>query len=207
MKKQILSVIGILAIAASILAGCSQNSADTDATTQTTTQATTKTVAVNTTVAETTTVSDESTTVSTTVNKESAASTTRAASKTTEKKTSSTTAKRTTKVAAKSTTKKTTTKKQTTTKKKTTTKKNVTAAEVQSQVNAYIRSKGYTVDTSLRPNNSGWSGEISGLQEDLNNGDTLRNCKGYVDIEIANGYPGMALYCYYQGNDFYILYL
>ncbi len=207
MKKQILSVIGILVIAASILAGCSQNSSDTDATTQTTTQATTKTVAVNTTVTETTTVSDESTTVSTTVNEGSATSTTRAASKTTEKKTSNTTAKRTTKAVAKSTTKKTTTKKQTTTKKKTTTKKNVTAAEVQSQVNAYIRSKGYTVDNSLNSGNSGWSGRISTRQDSLNDGTTLKNCKGYVDIEIANGYPGMALYCYYDGSYLYICYL
>ncbi|MGN0533256.1 MAG: hypothetical protein ACI4IK_02750, partial [Eubacterium sp.] len=95
----------------------------------------------------------------------------------------------------------------TTTKKKTTTVKNVTAKEVQNEVNAYIRSKGITVDSSLRPNNSGWSGQISDRQDSLNDGTTLKHCKAYVDMEISSMGTAISLYCYYDGNDFYILYL
>ena len=86
--------------------------------------------------------------------------------------------------------------------------KNVSPKEVQSKVNAYIRSKGITVDSSMRPSNASWSGQISGMQEDLNSGYTLKYCKDGVDCEIK--FLGkdtiVSMYCYYDGADFYILY-
>lgn len=86
--------------------------------------------------------------------------------------------------------------------------KNVSPKDVQSKVNAYIRSKGITVDSSMRPSNASWSYEISGLQEDLNSGYTLKTCKQRVDREISNLGKDtiVSMYCYYSGNDFYILY-
>ena len=128
---------------------------------------------------------------------------------TTTKKIETTTKKNvtTTKKATQTTTKKVvqTTKKVTTTKKQTTTKKNVTAKEVQQQVNAYIKSKGIPVDASRTPNNSGWSTRINRTQERLNNGRVLKDCKGWVDLEIADGVDKM--YCYYDSDWFYILYV
>lgn len=222
MKKKILIMLCILSLIAAAFAGCSQKDVEADAisSTESTTQTTTTTTATKpaestTKPTETTTVKENSTATTkasenkTTVNTtKSSTTTTKAATKPTANQTTKKVVKTTAKQTTKSTTKKqTTTKKVTTTKKKTTTKKNVTAKEVQNQVNSYIRSKGYTVDSSLRPNNAGWSGQISDRQDSLNDGTTLKNCKGYVDIEIANGYSGMSLYCYYDGNDFYILYL
>ncbi len=104
----------------------------------------------------------------------------------------------------------TTTKKAvTTTKKKVTTtkaaQKNVSPKDVQKQVNAYIKSKGIPVDASRTPNNSGWSDRISRTQERLNSGKTLQICKEMVDLEIADGVDKM--YCYYDSNWFYILYV
>ena len=109
-----------------------------------------------------------------------------------------------------STTKKsvtTTKKKVTTTKKKvTTTKKstkNVTPSEICSKTNAYIRSKGGNIDTSLRPNASSWDGQIDNAQDFMNSGSCLRTCKEYADLAIEEG--AVDLYCYYDGNAFYIL--
>lgn len=145
--------------------------------------------------------------------------TTKKAETTTQKKVETTTKKAvtTTKKAAQTTTKKavtTTKKKETTTKKKvTTTKKatnNVSAKDVQAQVNAYIKSKGIKVDSSMTPDNSGWSEEISGLQSDLNDGYSLKSCKSRVDreLKIWNGNLH-SMYCYYNSSRqlFYILYL
>lgn len=107
---------------------------------------------------------------------------------------------------------KTTTKKTTiTTKKTTTTQKNVSAKEVQNEVNNYIKSKGITLDSSMTPSNASWSGQIAGTQEDLNNGYSLKTCKSYADLDISdykssNGCNPLAMYCYYDGSDFYILY-
>lgn len=86
--------------------------------------------------------------------------------------------------------------------------KNVSPKDVQNKVNAYIRSKGITVDLSMTSSNASWSYEISGLQEDLNSGYTLKNCKQRVDREISNLGKDtiVSMYCYYSGNDFYILY-
>ena len=211
--KRISLVFCIIVIATSMLVGCSAKTVDADAepstisTSQTTTAAamtTTVKPAESTTKSEVTTLEKEKTTSST--QKDESKTTT----KSTTRNTTTTTKKQTTtsKVTVKTTAAKpTTTKKVTTTKKPTTTKKNVTASEVQAQVNSYIRSKGITVDSSLRPDNSGWSGQISDRQDGLNDGRTLQLCKEYVNNEISNGYSGMTLYCYYDGNDFYILYL
>lgn len=222
MKKKILIMLCIFSLIAAAFAGCSQKDVEADAasstvpTTQTTTAtAATKSAESTTKPTETTTVKKDSTASTkasenkTTVNTTKSSTTaTKVATKPTANQTTKKVVKTTAKQRTKSTTKKqTTTKKVTTTKKKTTTKKNLTAKEVQNQVNSYIRSKGYTVDSSLRPNNAGWSGKIAGEQEDLNNGYTLRTCKDYVDNEISNGYSGMTLYCYYNNADFYILYL
>lgn len=210
MKKKILIMLCIFSLIAAAFAGCSQKDVEADAisSTESTTQTTMTTPATK--PAEITTKPTEPTTVK----KDSTASTKASENKTTVNttKSSTTTTKAATKPTAnqttKSTTKKqTTTKKVTTTKKKTTTKKNVTAKEVQNQVNSYIRSRGITVDSSLRPNNAGWSGQISKTQDALNNGRTLQLCKEYVEIEISNGYSGMSLYCYYDDTSFYILYL
>ena len=129
-------------------------------------------------------------------------STTQKPSTTTTTKKESTTKKETT------TQKQTTTKQETTTKKETTTQKNVTAKEVQDQVNAYIKSKGFIFDPSLTPSTAGWYGQISRIQDALNDGSTLRNCKGYVDILLTETDPSRtAAYCYYDSEAFYVLYV
>lgn len=89
-------------------------------------------------------------------------------------------------------------------KKAETTKKNVTPQEVQKQVNDYIKSKGVILNPSMTPDNSSWSGQITRLQEDLNNGTTLRICKECVDLDILDGAKEM--YCYYDSDSFYILF-
>lgn len=122
--------------------------------------------------------------------------------KTTKKNTSE----NTTKKNASTTKKQTTTKKVTTTKPKTTVK-NVTPKEVQNKVNAYIKSKGITVNASMTPSNTSWSGQISRTQERLNSGRTLQVCKEYVDGDLADWTQGMqAMYCYYDNDSFYILF-
>lgn len=218
MNKRILAIIGIIVIIATIFAGCSQKDEAVDATAST--ESTSQTV-----VSEESAVFDESTTIEdgssddssaadATAERENGSTTTKAAAgKTTT--VAKTTAKQTTKAAAqttKSTTKaatqtatKATTK---TTTKATTTVKNVSAKDVQAQVNSYIRSKGITVDSSLNPSNSGWSGRISATRQDsLNDGTSLRNCKSYVDSEIASMGTDISLYCYYDGTFFYICYM
>lgn len=203
MKKKILAVIGIMTITAAMLAGCSSKDVEADA--QASTEPTSNSVAVSDTTkaAESTTVA-ESTTAETTTKKEAAKTTTKAASKatttpkTTEKQTTkSTTAVQTTKATTKATTKPTTK----------ATVKNVSAKDVQAQVNSYIRSKGVTVDSSLNPSNSGWNVPISGMQDDLNNGYTLNECKYYVNNYIQNMGSQLSMYCYYSGDDFYVCYM
>lgn len=145
------------------------------------------------------------TTVKETTTKKKVVTTTRKQTTPTKKNTSE----NTTKKKASTTKKQATTKKVTTTKPKTTVK-NVTPKEVQNKVNAYIKSKGIPVNAksigiSMTPDNSGWSQRISRTQESLNEGYTLRTCKWQVDREIAQGVDYM--YCYYDSNWFYILYL
>ncbi|MDE5985377.1 MAG: hypothetical protein K2H13_09005 [Eubacterium sp.] len=197
MKKKILAIIGIGIIATTMLAGCSSKDVDADATSSTESTSQITTVTTTTKPAESTTKPTETKADTTApakapVNKTTAYNTTR-----------STTAATTEKL----TTTEPTTESETDPPTEAPTVKNVSASEVQAQVNSYIRSKGYTVDSSLRPDNAGWSGKISRTQEALNNGRTLQLCKEYVDIEISNGYDGMTLYCYYDNSSFYILYL
>lgn len=84
--------------------------------------------------------------------------------------------------------------------------KNVSAKEVQNKVNAYIRSKGVKVDTSMRQNTANWNGKFSGNQKDLNSGWILKNCKADVDFIVKNYDDVLSMYCYYDGNDFYVFY-
>lgn len=86
--------------------------------------------------------------------------------------------------------------------------KHVNPKDVQNEVNNYIRSLGVKIDTSLRPNCSGWDGRISGTQESLDEGYTLRECKGYAkDLVDEVGKDNLDLYCYYENETFYILYM
>ncbi|MDE5670134.1 MAG: hypothetical protein K2I14_01535 [Eubacterium sp.] len=145
------------------------------------------------------------TTVKETTTKKKVVTTTKKQTATTKKNTSE----NTTKKKASTTKKQTTTKKVTTTKPKTTVK-NVTPKEVQNQVNAYIKSKGIPVNAksigiSMTPDNSGWSERIDNSKERRNNGRSLQMCKERVDREIAEG--AEYLYCYYDSDWFYILYL
>lgn len=124
----------------------------------------------------------------------------------TTKKTISTTKKSVTTTKKKVTTTKkkvTTTKKKVTTTKKST--KNVTPSEICSKTNAYIRSKGGNIDTSLRPNSSSWDGQITSRQDFMNDGTVLDSCKWYADLAISEG--AVRLYCYYDGDAFYILFM
>lgn len=117
-----------------------------------------------------------------------------------------TTKKQTTTQKATTTTQKQTT---TTTTTTTTTQKNVSASEVQAQVNAYIKSKGITLDSSMTPNNASWTGDIWASQERLNNGKALQACKNYVDLEINELGKDtiLSMYCYFDGIDtLYVLY-
>lgn len=87
--------------------------------------------------------------------------------------------------------------------------KNVSPKDVQSKVNAYIRSKGITVDSSMTSNNASWTGEIWASQERLNNGKALKRGKDEVDyiINMCGKDTILSMYCYFDGNDtLYILY-
>ncbi len=122
--------------------------------------------------------------------------------KTTKKNTSE----NTTKKNASTTKKQTTTKKVTTTKPKTTVK-NVTPKEVQNKVNAYIKSKGITVNASMTPSNASWEFEIAKSQDRLNDGRTLSKCKDEVNGILVDWTQGIqAMYCYYGNDTFYILF-
>ena len=208
MKKKIFAVIGIMTITAAMLAGCSSKDVEADAEASTEPVSQNVSVSDTTKTAESTTVAESTTnkTTSTTKKKDGSTITKKAASKTTAKAAPKTTAKQTTKsTTAVQTTKATT---QATTKATTkATVKNVSAKDVQAQVNAYIRSKGITVDSSLNPSNSGWNVPISSSQNNLNNGRTLSDCKWDVDSNINNMGSNISMYCYLDGQDFYICYM
>lgn len=208
MKKKIFAIIGIMTITAAMLAGCSSKNVNVDA--EASTEPTSNSVAASDTTkaAESTTVAESTTdeATSTTKKKDGSITTKKAASKTTAKAAPKTTAKQTTKsTTAVQTTKATT---QATTKATTkATVKNVSAKDVQAQVNAYIRNKGITVDSSLNSGNSGWSGRISTTQDYLNNGGALNSCKNYVNMEISSMGSNLSMYCYYDGSYLYICYM
>lgn len=207
MKKKLLAVIGIMTITAAMLAGCSSKDveADADASTEPVSQAIG--VSGTTKPAESTTVA-ESTTAETTTEKTTTTTTKAVAKQSQTTSIPKTTTKQTMKAAVQTT--KPTTKATTQATTKATTKatvKNVSAKDVQAQVNAYIRSKGITVDSSLNAGNSGWSGAIAGEQVDRNNGYSLRTCKSYVDSEIAELGTNVTMNCYFDGTFFYICYM
>lgn len=194
--KKIALVFAVMIIVAGSFAACSGKT-DKETTTENDT-----TVTIDSTIETDTNTSEDKTTA---INE----STTEKVHKTT----ASTTKMKAATTAKKSTTsqkKVTTTKKKTTTAKKktTTTKKsikNVTPSEICSKTNAYIRSKGGNIDTSLRPNASSWDGQITDRKEHMNDGTTLRLCKEYADLAISEG--AVRLYCYYDGDAFYILFM
>lgn len=213
MNKRILAIIGIIVIIATVFAGCKQKDDTVDATASTESTSQTAVLEESAVSNENTTIedsnSDNSSAADTTAEKENGNTTTKAAAgktttvaKTTAKQTTKAatqTTKSTTKAATQATTKATT--------KATTTVKNVSAKDVQAQVNSYIRSKGITVDSSLNPSNSGWNTPTSGRQDGLNNGHTLNECKYQVDSYIRNMGTNLSMYCYYNGSDFYVCYM
>ena len=208
MKKKIFAIIGIMTITAAMLAGCSSKDVEADADASTEPVSQTVTVSDTTKPAESTTVAESTTdeATSTTKKKDGSTTTKKAASKTTAKVAPKTTAKQTTKSTTAAATTQATTKATT----KSTTKatvKNVSAKDVQAQVNAYIRSKGVKVDSSLNPSNSGWTFDYGATQKSLNDGQILKNCKGAVDREISNMGKDISMYCYLEGQDFYICYM
>ena len=161
-------------------------------------------------VSETVSVSEESTAeLVTEETTESTTETTTAGTTQSTTKTQTTTKQNTT--AKQTTTKKvTTTKKQTTTTKPTTTVKNVSAKDVQAQVNSYIKSKGVKVDTSMTPSNASWYPPVYASQSNLNNGYCLRSGKEWVDLIINDiGVDNTYMYCDYSSSEesLYILYL
>lgn len=172
--KRIVLVFAAMIIVAGSFAACSEKASkettavnDTEVTIDSTIETDTNTSASETTaISESTTEKVHKTTASTTKKK---AATTAKKSTTSQKKVTTTKKKTTT---AK---KKVTTKKKTTTKKVT---KNVTPSEICSKTNAYIRSKGGNIDTSLRPNASSWRGQIDDAQDFMNSGTCLKTCKG-----------------------------
>lgn len=197
MKKRIFAVIGIMMIAVMLFTACSAGKGE-EAANGTTDVSETVSVSEESTAELVTEETTESTTETTT------AGTTQSTTKTQTTTKQNTTAKQTT------TKKVTTTKKQTTTTKPTTTVKNVSAKDVQAQVNSYIKSKGVKVDTSMTPSNASWYPPVYASQSNLNNGYCLRSGKEWVDLIINDiGVDNTYMYCYYSSSEesLYILYL
>jgi cytoskeletal protein RodZ len=203
MKKRIFAVIGITMIAVMVFTACSAGRGE-EVANGVTDVSETVSLSEESTAEPVTEGTTESTTEATTV------ATTKSTTKAQITTKQNTTAKQTTTKKVTTTQKQTTTKKVTTTAKATTTVKNVTPQEVQAQVNSYIKSKGVKVDSSLTPSTAGWPVPTSALQKYLNDGTSLRNSKGDVDIIISEvGVQNTYMYCYYSSSEecFYILYL
>ena len=200
--KKIALVFAVMIIVAGSFAACSGKT-DKETTTENDTTVTIDSTIekdTNTSASETTAIK-ESTTEK--VHKTTASTTKKKVATTAKKSTSSQKKVTTTKKKATTAKKKITTKKKTTTTKKST--KNVTPSEICSKTNAYIRSKGGNIDTSLRPNASSWDGQIDDAQDFMNSGSCLRTCKEYADLALREG--AVRLYCYYDGDAFYILFM
>lgn len=193
MKKRIFAIISLAVMAAMIFTACS---AKGDEAANGTTDA-----------SEAVSVSEESTTEATTATVETTTVTTTKKAEQTSKKPAAQTTTKKQQTAPKQTTTKAAPKQTTTQKKTTTTQKNVSAKEVQAQVNSYIKSKGVKVDTSMTPANASWPVQTSALQKHLNDGRSLRNCKGDVDMLLSES-KMQSMYCYYDSSEecFYILY-
>ena len=203
MKKRIFAVIGIMMIAVMLFTACSAGKGE-EAANGTTDVGETVSVSEESTAELVTEETTESTTETTT------AGTTQSTTKTQTTTKQNTTAKQTTTKKVTTTKKQTTTQKQTTTTKPTTTVKNVSAKDVQAQVNSYIKSKGVKVDTSMTPSNASWYPPVYASQSNLNNGYCLRSGKEWVDLIINDiGVDNTYMYCYYSSSEesLYILYL
>lgn len=217
MKKKILAIISIIVITAIVFASCTANSSGSD---EEEVLNTVDKVSESNTIES---VSDAESIIQPEV--DSTETTTKGNKQTTVQNLKTTVANKQTTKKAESAVKKeapatterkeTTTKKETTTQKKTTSppQKNVSPAEVQKQVNDYIRSKGIKVDSEMTPENASWDPQTAGQQKDLNSGYTLKNCKDEVDwiIEVCGKESIVSMYCYYEkysdGDwDFYVLY-
>lgn len=201
--KRIVLVFAAMIIVAGSFAACSGK------TDKETTAVNDTTVTVDSTIETDTNTSEDKTTA---INGSTTEKIHKTTASTTKKKAATTAKKSTTSHKKVTTTKKKTTtakKKNTTAKKKTTTTKkstkNVTPSEICSKTNAYIRSKGGNIDTSLRPNASSWDGQIDDAQDFMNSGSCLRTCKEYADLALREG--AVRLYCYYDGDAFYILFM
>lgn len=209
--KSIIAFTLVMVIIVSVFAACSTRADETAAENTSSESASVLTTAENTTAQSTKDISsDESVNGSAETNGSNPSGNSNSGSgrsNTTTKKTNTTT----TKKSVTTTEKQTTTKKTTTTTKKTTTTttKHVSAKDVQNQVNNYIKSKGWSIATDFTPSNSSWTGRISGSQENLDNGYTLKRCKEEVDFVISDGANKQwGMYCYYNNDNqkFYILY-
>lgn len=75
----------------------------------------------------------------------------------------------------------------------------IDASAIQKEINAYIASKGWEVNSSLTPSNAGWSRRISCNQSQSN---IIKSLKYDVD-EFP---PSFGKYCYFDGQYFYVLY-
>lgn len=77
----------------------------------------------------------------------------------------------------------------------------INPAEIQAEINAYIASKGWEVNSSLTPQNAGWNGAISANQP---------KSKLIADLkyDVDEFPPSFGKYCYYdaKAEEFYILY-
>lgn len=177
MTKKILAIIGIGIIIVSMLAGCSSKDAEADATSSTESTSQITTALTTTKPAESITNADETTAEK----KDTPAPTKAPVNKTTAYNTTRSTTAATTE---RQTTTEPPTEPETDPPTEAPTVKNVSASEVQAQVNSYIRSKGITVDNSLNSGNSGWSGTVTTVQKYLNDGTSLSQCKSFVNEYI-----------------------
>ncbi len=198
--KSIIAFTLVMVIIVSVFAACSAGADETAAENTSSESTSVSTTAENTT--------DQSTEVSTINDSNDGSATTTSKggnnSETTAAKKRETTIKETT-----TKKKETTTNKETTTEKKTTTTvKHVSAKDVQNQINNYIKSKGWSIATDFTLSNSSWTGGISGSQEALDEGYTLKRCKEEVDYLLNEATKQWGMYCYYDEHNqlFYILY-
>lgn len=184
-SKSILFAIIAIVILVTAFAACSaatdepvaENTSMEDTTASTTAESTTTTTAVDTT--GTTTKTD--------------------LTKTTTKNTTTTTKKASENKQTKETTSKSQLKEKTTQKKNEQTQEKINPAEIQSEINAYIASKGWEVNAALTPSNAGYNGPISIHQS---------KSKIIADLkyDVDEFPPSFGKYCYFDGEFFYILY-
>lgn len=109
---------------------------------------------------------------------------------------------------SKQTTSKTTTKPSTTKPKPkptspTTTKpaeEKINPAEIQSEINAYIASKGWEVNSSLTPQSAGWSNRYS-----ISYGKSELISRLKEEVNYTEDIASFMMYCYYDGSGFFTI--